>query len=184
MYLRIVLIILKMNKIDIFDRTNLPEEDITSGIIRLFQENYPPFYPEEVRQSDLLRYQCHWQIIKQIEEGNVWIIWKDDDKVTGFLKFREEDRWLYNSEIMSNLIAWCIISKEMSARKAWIRKEIFEVYFSVLRELKDKIKKRVISIADIHVDNKISFNMCAKMGYVDNSRSQKQSSILLEKEIR
>lgn len=172
-----------MLQIDTFDKEHLPEEATTWWIIKLFQENYPAIYPEEIKQNDLLRYKYHWQIIDQIEEWNSWIVWKIDDDVVWFLKFRNEDRWLYADSTLSNLVSWIMFSNKLDITKTWIRREVVEKYFCVLRELKTKTKKRVISIADVHEDNKISLNMCKKVWFNINPNFKKTSFLLLEKEI-
>lgn len=153
-----------LEKIDVYSRENLPDKNTLDGISSLFLNNYPTMYSEDLKEKDFERYNSAEKIEQQIKDKNFFITSALEDKIIGMIKFRKEAR-LNISESEEWLVSWIMVDKPYRQLKLKVAEKMFEEFLGVLREMKEKSKKRTFAVADVKKDNLASIFVCKKFGF-------------------
>ena len=165
---------------ELYSADNIPDEGTAGEISALFMENYPAMCSEEIRKSDLARYDCAEKIQQQASCGNFFIVYVVDGRVVGFTKFRLEkeprvsgfDEWL---------LSWMIIAKPYRQLKFGIAQKMFNMFEELVRGFK-KTSLPTFLVADVHADNRGSIFFCKRFGFTAGA-GKSPEYLLFRKEV-
>jgi len=166
-------------KFEIYSTDNMPHEKTAEEISNIFIENYPTMYPEELKESDFVRYNSSEKIQKQVKDGNIFITVKVNDKMVGMTKFRQEQRTDF-SDCEEWLGSWIMVDKPY--RELGIGEKIFQKGFEILSDIKKTSGKRMSLVVDVNKNNIASINLCKKMG-LESESGKSSEYFLFRKEI-
>jgi len=168
-------------KVETYSSGHLPDGKIAEDMSRLFLNNYPDMYTEELRKIDLERYDSSEKIQQQIKDGNIFITAAVEDKMAGMIKFRQESR-TDNPDCEEWLVSWLIVDKPYRKLKLGVVDKLIEDFLMVMSERKKASGKRIFMVADVHKDNKGSIYFCKKMG-CDEGAGKKKDYLLFRREV-
>jgi|GEM_PF-2089534 len=148
-------------ELDLYTPENIPDEKRAEEMSTIFLNNYPTMYSDELRESDLERYDSPEKIQEQVENGNLFITATSDNKIIGLLKFRKERR-TEDPDCEEWLGSWVMVDK--SHRNSGVAEKLFKKNLEILSQMKNSSNKKIFFVADVNKENKASIDLCEKLG--------------------